>query len=85
MRRGGHALPHAGACGGAGVFSLAWRGEEPGPLPWQERGLRAALADASPEVRSHAVLHIISEGWARTFLTEKDLEPLLLCAEWKAG
>ncbi len=56
-------------------------GESPGPLPWQERGLRAALADASPEVRWHAVLHIISEGWARTFLTEKDLEPLLHSAD----
>lgn len=49
----------------------------PRPLPWQERGLRAALADPSPEVRSHAVQHIISEGWARTLLTAKDLEPLL--------
>ncbi len=48
-----------------------------GPLPWQERGLRAALADGSPEVRAHAVKHIILEGWALTLLTAKDLEPLL--------
>lgn len=47
------------------------------PLPWQERGLRAALADPSPEVRSHAVRHITYERWAGLLLTAKDLEPLL--------
>ena len=58
-------------------FSSPGDKQSPRPLPWQERGLRAALADPSPEVRSHAVQHISSEGWARTLLTAKDLEPLL--------
>lgn len=58
-------------------FSSPGDKQSPRPLPWQERGLRAALADPSPEVRSHAVRHISSEGWARILLTAKDLEPLL--------
>ena len=54
-------------------------GDKPGPrpLPWQERGLHAALADASPLLRSHAVQHLTYRGWARTLLTARDLEPLL--------
>ena len=47
------------------------------PQPWEESGLRAALADASLEVRSHAVFHITHNRWARLLLTAKDLEPLL--------
>jgi HEAT repeat protein len=58
-------------------FSSPGDKQRPRPLPWEERGLRAALADPSPEVRTHAVQHIISEGWARILLTAKDLEPLL--------
>jgi len=49
----------------------------PRPQPWEESGLRAALADASLEVRSHAVFHITHNRWARLLLTAKDLEPLL--------
>jgi HEAT repeat protein len=48
-----------------------------GPLPWQEQGLRAALADPSPLLRSRAVSHVTHKGWASLFLTSKDLEPLL--------
>ena len=51
--------------------------KSPGPLPWQERGLRAALADASPEVRWHAVRFITGKGWAAGFFTLKDLRPML--------
>lgn len=58
-------------------FSSPGDKQSPRPLPWQERGLRAALADPSPEVRSHAVQHIISEGWGHILLTARDLEPLL--------
>jgi len=47
------------------------------PLPWQAAGLRAALADVSPLLRSLAVQHITWKHWGDGFLTAKDLEPLL--------
>jgi HEAT repeat protein len=51
------------------------------PQPWQERGLRAALADASPRVRSHAVREITGNHWVRLFFTLKDLRPMLRSAD----
>ncbi|MFC5457670.1 HEAT repeat domain-containing protein [Prosthecobacter fluviatilis] len=47
------------------------------PQPWQAAGLRAALADASPLLRSLAVQHITWKHWGDGLLTAKDLEPLL--------
>jgi HEAT repeat protein len=47
------------------------------PLPWQAAGLRAALADASPLLRSLAVQHVTWKHWGDGLLTAKDLEPLL--------
>jgi HEAT repeat protein len=52
-------------------------GEHPPPPPWEERGLRAALAAASPEVRSQAVQFIADKHWSAIFLTLKDLRPML--------
>jgi HEAT repeat protein len=51
------------------------------PLPWQERGLRAALADPSPRVRSHALREITGNHWVKVFFTLKDLRPMLHSAD----
>jgi HEAT repeat protein len=45
--------------------------------PWRERGLRSALADPSPEVRSYAVEFIAGTRWAATLLSVKEVLPLL--------
>ncbi|MFZ2282158.1 MAG: HEAT repeat domain-containing protein [Prosthecobacter sp.] len=60
-----------------GFFSSPGDKGSPQPPPWQERGLRAALADPSPLLRSYAVEYLTFKNWAGLFLTAKDLEPLL--------
>lgn len=44
---------------------------------WDERGLRAALADPSLEVHWHAVNYITQKGWVTRFLSLKDVRPML--------
>lgn len=51
--------------------------------PWQERGLRSALADPSPEVRSFAVEFGAGESWATKLLTPQDVQPLLSSTDEK--
>ena len=51
------------------------------PQPWQERGLRAALVDPSPRVRSLAVREITGKQWVRVFFNLKDLRLMLHSAD----
>ena len=51
------------------------------PQLWQERGLRAALADPSPRVRSLAMREITGKQWVRVFFNLKDLRFMLHSAD----
>ncbi len=51
------------------------------PLPWQERALRAALADPSPTVRWLAVREAVGQGWAPRFLRIEELKGMLQSPE----
>jgi HEAT repeat protein len=51
------------------------------PQPWQERGLRAALADASPEVHALAVGFIVERKWVTRFLGFTELRHMLQSPE----